>query len=341
VLGTISPGVHLQPSWPFPLRFDVGALHGRIDRAVVTLAAIGITAGMALMIAGAQLRRWRWRMVFVGLFFVISSIEGLERSTVPAFPTSYFRSPTQYAAASIARGRSLYDQYCVACHGAQGRGSADNNATALSADLTTDHIYAHTDGDLFWWIAYGIDKVMPGFASVIDYNGRWNLVDFIHANADAMRLRAGTKGAGYPAPDFTADCPDGTSVSTGDPRGRLVHLVIAGARSMERLQQLAHAHIAHDVVTVVVAPEDSSPPEAPLCSVQDDSVLEAFAIYRGKAPAESHGAELLIDAAGQLRALWYPGLEPAWTDVDVLRGEIAAIREPAAAARTAGRAHVH
>jgi copper resistance protein D len=342
VLGTMPPGIHQQPFWPFSMRFDAGALNGPIDRAAVVFATIGILAGTALMIVGALFRRWRWTMVPAVLLTIIAFVAGLERSTVPAFPTSYYRSPTGYAATSIAHGRTLYNQYCAACHGLEGRGaSPNNNARVKSADLTADHIYAHTDGDLFWWIANGSDEVMPGFASVIDENGRWNLIDFIRANADAVRLRAGIKGSGYPAPDFSAQCPDGTSVTMGDLHGSLVHLIITGADPMGQLQRLAHAHIAHDLVTVVVAPEDSSPPDVPFCVAQDDSVVAAFAVYRGGTAAESEGTELLIDATGQLRALWYPGLEPAWTDVDVLRREIAAIREPAAPARGVSHTHMH
>jgi copper resistance protein D len=342
VLGTMPPGIHQQPFWPFSMRFDAGALNGPINRAAVVFATIGILAGVTLMIVGALFRRWRWTMVPAVVLTIIAFVAELERSTVPAFPTSYYRSPTGYAATSIAHGHTLYNQYCAACHGVEGRdGSANNNARVKSADLTGDQIYAQTDGDLFWRIANGADEVMPGFASVIDENGRWNLIDFIRANADAVRLREGIKGSAYPAPDFSAECPDGTSVTTGDLRGSLVHLIITGADSTGRLQQLAHAHIAHDLVTVVIVPQDSSPPDVPFCVAQDDSVVAAFAVYRGATPAESEGTELLIDAAGQLRALWYPGLEPAWTDVDVLRREIAAIREPAAATRAVSHAHMH
>jgi len=343
VLGTIPPGGHLQPSWPFALRFGPAALNGPIDRTAVAFAAIGVAGGIVLIIAGALLQRWRWRMVLAGLPIIIASLAALDRSTVPAFPTSYYRSPTGYTATSIALGHTLYGQNCAACHGAEGgRDPADHHEGAVPTDLTADHIYAHTDGDLFWWITHGVEQSMPGFGSVIDDNGRWNLIDFLRANADAVRLRTGIRGSGYPAPDFSADCPDGTSVTTGDLHGRLVHLIIAGADAMERLQQLAHTHIAHDLVTVVIVPEDSSPPDAPfICVAQDDSVLAGFAVYRGKTPAESKGTELLIDATGHLRAMWYRGLEPAWTDADVLRREIAAIREPAAAARAVSHAHVH
>jgi copper resistance protein D len=341
VLGTMPPGIHQQPIWPFSMRFDASALNGPIDRAAVVFATLGILAGTALMIVGALFRRWRWTMVPAVLLTIVAFVAGLVRSTVPAFPTSYYRSPTGYSTVSIAHGHTLYNQHCAACHGVQGRDGSANNARVNSADLTADHIYAHTDGDLFWRIANGVGEVMPGFASVIDENGRWNLIDFIRANADAVRLRSGIRGSGYPVPDFTAECPDGTTVTAGGLHGSLVHLVIAGADSMGRLQQLAQEHIAHDLVTVVIVSEDSSPPDVPFCVAQDNSAVATFAIYRGNSPSDSQGTELLVDAAGQLRALWYPGLEPAWTDVDVLRSEIAAIREPAAPSRVISHMHVH
>jgi hypothetical protein len=41
------------------------------------------------------------------------------------------------------------------------------------ADLTAEHIFAHSDGDLFWWISQGISAGgMPGFAEKVDERGR-------------------------------------------------------------------------------------------------------------------------------------------------------------------------
>jgi hypothetical protein len=151
-------------------------------------------------------------------------------------------SPTGYTAASIVRGRALFDLHCAACHGANGNGDGPSlkGADAMSADLTADHVYSHTDGDLFWWISHGIDDVMPGFAADIDDDGRWSLIDFVHANADGAHLRGAKTNVGFPVPDFSADCPDGTTVSLADLRGSIVHLVVAGPNSAQRLQHLAH-----------------------------------------------------------------------------------------------------
>jgi copper resistance protein D len=339
VLGTTAPGLHVQPSWPFSVRFDPAInAPAALTAFVFALAAI---LALVLIITGTRLPRWiTLASCLVATVVVVASLRDL---AVPAFPTSYYVSPTGYTAASIARGHTLFDQSCTGCHGVDGRGDgqARKGSNAAFTDLTADHLYAHSDGDLFWWISHGIDEVMPGFAGNIDDDARWNLIDFIHANADAARLRASAKGLGYPTPDFAADCPDGTTISLRDLHGSLVHLVIAGAHSAARLQQLAHTHIAHDLATIVISREDA--PEnnnGPFCATRDQSVRAALAVYRGEDRADE-GTEFLVDAGGQLRAIWYPGLKPAWTDDNVLRQQIGEVREAAASSRaTAPHAHM-
>ena len=322
VLGTTPPGLHVQPLWPFPFRFDGTAINGpALGRTLVFVAAA--TLALFLFFVGTRLLRWvALAGALVAAVIVVFSLRGF---TVSAFPTSYYVSSTGYAAASIARGHLLFNQSCTGCH-RSGEGPAD---------LTADHIYAHTDGDLFWWISHGVDNVMPGFAGAIDDDARWNLIDFIHANADAARLRDNAKNAGFPTPDFTANCPDGSTISPSDLRGSLVHLVIAGTHSAARLHQLAHSHIAHDLTTIVIARADAPVNDLPFCATQEADVRAAFAVYRGEDEAASEGTEFLIDAAGQLRALWYPGLEPAWTDETVLRQQVRDISNAVASARAA------
>ena len=72
----------------------------------------------------------------------------------------------------------------------RGDGPVTQSLTTKPTDLTAEHIYGHPDGDIFWWITHGKSGVMSAFGNVLDENARWNLIDFIHANADAVRLRA-------------------------------------------------------------------------------------------------------------------------------------------------------
>src|SRR5262249_3436044 len=68
---------------------------------------------------------------------------------------------------------------------------------------------------------------------------RWNLIDFIRANADARRLQtADDTTASLRVPEFSVECPDGSDVSISQLRGRILHLIFAGPQSDARLHQL-------------------------------------------------------------------------------------------------------
>jgi hypothetical protein len=208
-------------------------------------------------------------------------------------------------------------------------------------DLTADHVYSRSDGDLFWWISYGIGEVMPPFAATLDDEARWNLVDFVRTNADAAHLAqapAKVTDVGYQAPDFSAVCPDGSTVTRDDLRGRIAHLILSGRTSAERVAQLA-AH-SFDTVAVMIPLEDVTSTAA--CRTDDAELAKALALFRGTDVTQLDGTEFLLDPSGALRALWYPGSRPDWREADVLRREIAAIRGNPTARRTTGsHLHVH
>jgi mono/diheme cytochrome c family protein len=300
------------------------------------LASAAAAILVAAVIAGAVSRRRRRAAVLACLIALAGLFWNARFFIVPAFPTSFYRSPTNFTLASIARGQMLFAQHCAGCHGASGRGNGPN-ALALdmpTSDLTAAHVYAHADGDFFWFIGHGMGDTMPGFGDAIDDQARWNLVDFIHANADAARLQRRTSDEpnAFPAPNFTADCPDG-SKSLEDLRGRFVRLVVAEA---------APAATDVDVVTIV-APLDGAQDTAGGCTLDDPDAAAALAVYRGDAQALA-GTQLLIDPEGRLRALWYPGRKPDWNDPTALATEIAKLRATPAVGRPAqavGHGHVH
>ena len=163
---------------------------------------------------------------------------------------------------------------------------------------------------------------MPAFAAVLDERARWNLIDFIHANADARRLaEAMHHGASValPTPGFSADCPDGSTVSVERLRGKVLHLALAGPRSthMEGLG-------ARSETALLVRAADAGAPF--LCGTRDPDLVQSFALYRGTAPDRIERTEFLVDASGWLRAMWWPGLAPDWSEPAVLAREIEKIR---------------
>jgi putative copper export protein/mono/diheme cytochrome c family protein len=296
-LGTLPPGLHEQPVWPFSVRLDTG-IFNEPDLYIAILFGIGWIA------FGIAMRRFRWPAIAVGI--VILGLEAWRLPFPQAYPTTFLGSPTGFSAQSIATGESLFAANCAACHGAEGHGDGPAAASlkTMPADLTADHIYEHPDGDLFWWITHGIDTGMPAFGDQLDEQSRWSLIDFIHANADAARLRMFGNGttAAFPTPDFSVDCPAGSTVPVGDLRPQILHIVLAGPGLEDWLHAIAERDRGAKLRTIVVAPDPAAAEGMSLCASQEPETFAVFSHYRGTEPVE--GTELLVDSAGELRAMW-------------------------------------
>jgi putative copper resistance protein D len=351
-LGTTPPGSHVQPTWPFAVRYSDAAfgdpeLRGKLVSALWASGG-GILLGGLLILIGATARRRAWLRACtittgsaIAVACVAYFVPTFQLATVEAYPTSFHVSPTGHSAGSIVQGANLFATHCASCHGREGRGDgpARRFFRVKPSDLTADHVYDHTDGDLYWWITNGIRDVMPPFDAVLDEAARWNVIDFVRAMADAARLGQASgqvTDIGYRAPDFAATCPDGSTVSRDFLRGRIAHLIIAGPGSAQRVAQLAVRN--GDVVTVVIP--IGNPATGAACRADDLELAKALAMLRGKDVGQAEGTEFLVDAAGTLRALWSPGMKPDWRDADVLQRQIAAILTTPPAARTSG-SHLH
>ena len=343
-LGTLPPGIHVQPTWPLPFRFSAEILDHPLLGRPVLIAMAATALGAALAVWGLFRRRLRWPMMIAGAVIVAYFGRDLGALSTEAYPTSFYMSPTGYSASSIARGGRLFAQHCSSCHGRAGGGDgpAALDAKVKPPDLVSGHIYAHPVGDLFWWITRGIGDAMPGFAAILDEDARWSLIDFLYANADGSRLAAfaGTVGrAGYPAPGFSAQCPDGSTVTLDDLRGRVVHLIVPGAGSPDVLNGLSERAGMADVTTILVARDASPRPDPAICVADDANLAQVLATYRGH--DRIAGTELLIDHGGALRALWHPGVRrPRWTELESFRREVERMRRTPAVQRSAA-SHLH
>lgn len=91
----------------------------------------------------------------------------------PVFPTDQ----------SLARGKYIYDIYCVICHGAMGRGDGGLGKKYMTpADLTSDYVQKLPDGSIFFTITrggIGKDDNMPGHGEAISPEDRWHIVNYI------------------------------------------------------------------------------------------------------------------------------------------------------------------
>ncbi len=309
VLTSLPPGMHIQAVWPFPMRPSLAIVDAdpgfRREVADAVLATLGALALIGLGVVVRWIRWIAWLAAAVIAWFALPHFDLL---FVEAYPTSFYRSPTGFAATSIADGAALYPQHCASCHGAEGRGDgpAAKGLRIPPADLTQEHLWAHSDGELFWWLSHGIvsaegEVAMPGFSGTLSDDQIWHLIDYVRANNAGIAQR--TTGAWTPpvqAPGLNATCAGGRTLTLAALRGRVVRVVF-GPGAPSPLPADAKA-------ATIVLPEGASAPEG-ACVASDPAVARAYAIVTGLPAGPPAGTEILIDANGWLRAVLGPSDE--------------------------------
>jgi mono/diheme cytochrome c family protein len=85
---------------------------------------------------------------------------------------------------SIARGKALYNEHCLSCHGASGKGDgpAAKDLPKKCGDLSHPKMWEQTDGALFWKITEG-KPPMTGYEKLLDKDDRWHVVNYMRTLA--------------------------------------------------------------------------------------------------------------------------------------------------------------
>jgi putative copper resistance protein D len=317
-------------------------------------------AGFVALAGGLfSLLRGRWWFGAAGLAVAAAAaIICLRPFMVEAYPTSYFHSPVRYGVVSIARGQPLYAENCAVCHGPNGYGDGPA-AAALPikpADLTGAHLFHHGEGTLFWWVSHGIAGTpMPGFADQLGETERWDVLNFLRAQADAEQSSAMGDQVepflGVVAPDFAFQIDGEPQETLRGERGNAIVLLVLYSmpKSSDRLRQLEAARPMFDkagarVIALPINPAAPAPAAAAILAAPSAETIAAYALFRhdpvaGVPPVPKH-MEFLIDRAGYLRARWIPNEEPGWGDIAILLSEIDHLnREPSRPPAPQG--HVH
>jgi mono/diheme cytochrome c family protein len=96
------------------------------------------------------------------------------------------KNPVESNSNSIKNGKTLYQSYCAACHGKNGRGDGPA-ATSLHpkpADHTSAAVQAESDGTLFYKISEGhANTAMPPFKAALQPDQRWAVINYIRTLA--------------------------------------------------------------------------------------------------------------------------------------------------------------
>lgn len=349
VIGILPPGLHTEPRWPLPFRFDLSELPAPAH-AAFDVAAIAFALCLAATIFVAVRRRYREMAASIALLilFGIVSWVALRPGIVQAYPTSFYASTQPYAAPSIARGAPLYAQDCAACHGAIGRGDGPLARTLPihPADLTEQHLFAHKVGEIFWWVSYGRDNgIMPGFADKLTPDQRWDLINFVLARAAGdLTQRTGSRistTTALPLPDFAFE-QDGAqnTLSQMLKTGPVLVVLFATRAPRARLEQLAglQPRLAAAGLRVVAVGLGPSTEKAPLTVEVSQDVRVALALFRS--PGDGGETELMLDRGANVRARWTASGAGSLADAGTLLSDTARVASiPVAAANHAGHAH--
>ena len=152
-------------------------------------AVIWIASALSYALALWVLDKKAWQRVALGMLPALVLIGvGVQAYSRPS-PTAITDpiNPILPNAASIAAGKALYQQDCLPCHGADGKGDGPVGLTLnpRPADLSIHAVPGvHTDGQLFNWISNGFpNSPMPAFAGRLSATQRWDLVNFIRTFA--------------------------------------------------------------------------------------------------------------------------------------------------------------
>jgi putative copper export protein/mono/diheme cytochrome c family protein len=314
-LGTMVPGAHQSPQWPFGFTLDFG-LDGLSLRLLGVLAACSVAALAAIAFIITGMRRSALRMSIPGVIALLA-LAAVSTSifAVPAFPTTYATSPVPYTVDAVSQGAARFAAHCSSCHGADARGDGPLAATLKKKPANlAEHALHHPQGNLFWWIAHGIaGSPMPAFSAQMSDKDIWQIVQYLVARASAeasMSIGPRVDDASMSrAPDFSFEAAaDGQRTLAAERTPALI-VLYSLPQSDARLSQLASDHrLTHGKIRVIAIPLPGSP------STDDDAALQTRVganvsnVYAMFAPARGKGApvhaELLVDGSGIVRARW-------------------------------------
>lgn len=94
------------------------------------------------------------------------------------------RNPTPATALTLARGRQAYEAHCALCHSSDGHSQSPLGLAMYppAMDLTSPHVQAWTDAELYWIVQNGIRLTgMPSWQGILTPEETWELARYIHA----------------------------------------------------------------------------------------------------------------------------------------------------------------
>ena len=159
-----------------------------VDLSVLVVIGVQLAAlGLAIGLLGTRIeRRWpgaRSGVIMGRTFGIIGGIALIALSFAAGeTPMSGTPNPIPGTVTSIQAGAELYQANCAACHGVDAKGGGPlAGTTKVPPPSLVDHVGAHPDGDLFYWIKTGRPGGMPSFATQLSDEQIWDLVNYLRS----------------------------------------------------------------------------------------------------------------------------------------------------------------
>jgi PQQ-dependent dehydrogenase (methanol/ethanol family) len=212
------------------------------------------------------------------------------------------RNPLAGSADAAAAGRRIYDQTCLSCHGAAGRG---DRGPALDAGRFT---HGDADGDLFHTIRAGVPgSQMPPFPALSDTQV-WQLVAYLRTLSSETRDAApGPRGAAAGA--ASARAREGEALFFGKAGCAACHDVNgrggAVGPDLSAAGRTPAAALRAKILSPSAAPAAArrAPPQTIIATLKDGREL------RGVRRNEDTFSVQIVDASGTLHSLDKPALQ--------------------------------
>jgi putative copper resistance protein D len=297
------------------------SIAGEAGLAVLTLLAAGALAQLTPGVHEQAVWPFAWRLNTneTGPLFT------------RAWPSTFYVSPTGFAADAIVRGAHAYQANCANCHGATGLGDGGSVASLPAAppNLTERRILDYSDGDLFHLV---------GHSGALAEADRWDLVDYLRAHVTGEFVRTSGRGQ-LPTriPRFDAVCADGRVLDSDDMRGAVLRVVVP----INPKPTLVRTQADTPLLTVSLPANAADRVDETPCAAQYEA-REAFAILLGVTSDSLAGSEFLIDTNGWLRARWRPGEPGGWPSAHLLTARVRVLaRSPLPAGPLVAHVHTH
>jgi len=194
------------------------------------------------------------------------------------------------AAPSAARGRALFTDYCVTCHGERGdgKGSSARGLNPPPANFTdAGFMRGETPYDFYHVISLGkIHTAMPAWDGVLSVQERWDLVSYL------WTLAAGDAGIAEGQGIYLAQCAS-CHGATGNGQGTFANVLVSGAPDLSTPQALARKPDA-ELFAATTSGVVGTPMPAFSRTLQDGERWKAVAFLRllsqgGPAPPSAAG----------------------------------------------------